>query len=115
MTTVEERIETMSAAAAISGEFHKNKQYEKFYKKYGEEMGGFPAIWMLCGGAAMALLFEAVEHSRLTGKNCEYIEMIDSMVENMFSHMYSSVYGAKAPTLADLKRYAQQAVQKSSE
>lgn len=102
-------------AAALSGVFHQSRQYKKFYEKYGAELSGFPGIWKLCADAAVILGKAEHKHKRLTGKECEWIDLIDAMVDNMISHAYSNVYGAKAPTSKDLAKYASHAVQKASQ
>jgi hypothetical protein len=60
---------------AISDSFHQPKMYERIYKKIGDELGGFPGIWLFV--ALMADVF--IEYEEKGGVDWDKYEFIDSV------------------------------------
>lgn len=64
---------------AIAAAFFTSRDYPRFYKKFGEQMGGFPAIWKWIAQAAV--IFTMAEHEY--DGEYQWIDAIDSFAASL--------------------------------
>lgn len=87
--------------AAISAELHADeKQYQRFYHKHADDLGGFPGIWNFCVDAAK--IFSSCESKK-------EFEWIDAIVTYT-----NSILDAESLLHKDLKLMAQKAIKAHS-
>lgn len=78
-------VKLVENAVAISGGFHSDKAYRKFYDKHGPEFEGFPGIWRFVARAAR--IFTKVEEDWKTypWAKHNWIDAVDRFVIRLYT------------------------------
>jgi hypothetical protein len=90
--------------SAISAEFHRSKEYKRFYDARGEMMGGFPEIWESMIDLADAFTVEMQRFTR--GRQID-----DGWIEAILQFVDSAVLDISGWTDSSLTQYARKAVE----
>ena len=90
MNSYRERL--IENVAAVSGEFHKDERYQKFYDEHGGELSGFPGIWkmMARAGEAFTRAEERLQNEydlkeRHVWDEHNWVDSIDEFVSTIFA------------------------------
>lgn len=90
----------LETAVAISEIFHRDIRYQAFYDQYGEQLSGFPGIWMYLVEAAIAFEKETGPVTWVDG----YIEAIGEYVDLLLATRPDVVLANSDATLRQLAK-----------